>query len=116
MFLSFAGAVYVISNICAVSNVQYTLLVFEFLRIYLFLASYFSKQFFFETLLSHIVRNTVVTGSQDSNNSQTIICCNSNAFVIVNPLNVSVALIRNQSIYLLCKSIDWFLYEGNTDI
>ena len=22
---------------------------------------------------------------------------------------------RNQSIDLLCKSIDWFLYEGNTD-
>ena len=112
MFLSFAGTVYVISNICAVSNVQYTLLVFEFLKIYLFLASYFSKQFF----LSHIVKNSIVTGSQDLNNSQTRICCNSNAFVIVNPLNVSVALIRNQSIDLLCKSIDWFLYEGNTAI
>ena len=23
---------------------------------------------------------------------------------------------RNQSIDLLCKSIDWFLYEGNTGI
>ena len=23
---------------------------------------------------------------------------------------------RNQSIDLLCKSIDWFLYEGNVDI
>ena len=30
----------------------------------------------------------------------------------INPLSTSVALI--QSIDLFCKSIDWFLYEGNT--
>ena len=29
-----------------------------------------------------------------------------------NPLNTSVALIRYQTIDFLCKSIDWFLYEG----
>ena len=29
----------------------------------------------------------------------------------INPLGASY---RNQSIDLLCKSIDWFLYEGNT--
>ena len=34
--------------------------------------------------------------------------------ISINPLSASVA--RNQSIDLLCKSIDWFLYEGNTGI
>ena len=32
----------------------------------------------------------------------------------LNPLSASVALYRNQSIDLQSKSIDWFLYEGNT--
>ena len=31
-----------------------------------------------------------------------------------NLLSASVASYRNQSSDLLCKSIDWFLYEGNT--
>ena len=31
-----------------------------------------------------------------------------------NPLSASVASYRNQSIDLHSKSIDWFLYEGNT--
>ena len=32
----------------------------------------------------------------------------------LNPLSVSVPSYRNQSVDLLCKSIDWFLYDGNT--
>ena len=32
---------------------------------------------------------------------------------VLNPLGASVASYRNQSIDLLCKSIEWFLYEGN---
>ena len=32
----------------------------------------------------------------------------------INPLSDSVASYRNQSNGLLCKSIDWFPYEGNT--
>ena len=34
----------------------------------------------------------------------------------INPLNASVASYRNQSIDLLYKSVDWFLYEGNNGI
>ena len=36
--------------------------------------------------------------------------------LLFNPLNASVASYRNKSIDFLCKSIDWFLYEGNTGI
>ena len=32
------------------------------------------------------------------------------------PLNPVLPSYRNQSIDLLCKSIEWFLYEGNTGI
>ena len=35
---------------------------------------------------------------------------------ILNPLSASVALIKNVLIDLHNKSIDWFLYEGNTGI
>ena len=37
----------------------------------------------------------------------------------VAPLSIVLLVLssyRNQSIDLLCKSIDWFLYEGNTGI
>ena len=33
----------------------------------------------------------------------------------LNPLTANALLIRNQSIDLLCKSIDWFLYEKDID-
>ena len=33
---------------------------------------------------------------------------------VINPLNASVASYGNQSSDLLSKSVDWFLYEGNT--
>ena len=36
--------------------------------------------------------------------------------MVFNQLNAIVALYRNQSIDLLFKSMDWFLYEGNTGI
>ena len=36
--------------------------------------------------------------------------------ISINPLNASVALMWKQSIDLHSKSVDWFLYEGNTDI
>ena len=32
---------------------------------------------------------------------------------VLNSLNVKVAIFRNQSMDLLCKLIDWFLYDGN---
>ena len=32
---------------------------------------------------------------------------------LLNPLNVKVAIYRNHSIDLLCKLIDWFVYDGN---
>ena len=35
-------------------------------------------------------------------------------FIYFNPLKAIVALNRNQLIDLHSKSIDWFLYEGNT--
>ena len=35
---------------------------------------------------------------------------------ILNPLSANVALIKNVLIDLHNKSIDWFLYEGNTGI
>ena len=35
-------------------------------------------------------------------------------FMYFNPLKAIVALNRNQLIDLHRKSIDWFLYEGNT--
>ena len=33
---------------------------------------------------------------------------------VINQLNASVASYGNQSSDLLSKSVDWFLYEGNT--
>ena len=36
--------------------------------------------------------------------------------IFLNPLNASVALNRNQINWLLCKSIDWFLYKAETGI
>ena len=33
---------------------------------------------------------------------------------LINLLNPVLPSYRNQSIDLLCKSLDWFLYEGNT--
>ena len=36
--------------------------------------------------------------------------------IIINPLNAVLPSYRNQSTDLHSKSIDWFLYEGNTGI
>ena len=36
-------------------------------------------------------------------------------FFVINPLSTSVALIYKPVIVLHSKTIDWFLYEGNTD-
>ena len=36
--------------------------------------------------------------------------------IFINSLNASVPSYGNQSSDLLCKSLDWFLYEGNTGI
>ena len=35
-------------------------------------------------------------------------------FIAFDPLSASVALIKKPVNWLLCKSIDWFLYEDNT--
>ena len=37
-----------------------------------------------------------------------------NMSINFNPLSAMLPTYRNQSIDLLCKLVDWFLYEGNT--
>ena len=40
---------------------------------------------------------------------------NISKILLLNPLSASVLpSYRNQSIDLLCKTVDWFLYVGNT--
>ena len=78
--------------------------------------------YFFIVILEKYILQGKVTVSRSGANSEPfqtsmmklkIVTCFDKKLCIFNPLTTNVPLYRNQSVDLLCKSTDWFLYDGN---